>query len=235
MTRQAVPPATSRTAGPAAPAAGLPRTLRPRPLSGGPRATWTGHTVVARDGVRLSCRDRGGPGPAVLLPHGPAGHAGEWDAVAREPGPGHRVVAFDQRGRGAGERHPDDVSRAAHVAGVLTAADRLGLDRGAAHGSTGHFDRPARSDRPASSDRPDRSDWPDRSGRLGRSGRPDLRPGRPGAWLATRTVRPSARRWPGVPAPFASCRPYAARGPSADAQAPVPVAAVQPRAGHPHE
>ncbi|MFD7960824.1 alpha/beta fold hydrolase [Streptomyces zaomyceticus] len=86
--------------------------------------------VVTRDGVRLACRDWGGSGPDVLLLHGLAGHAGEWDDTARLlRDSGHRVVALDQRGHGAGERHPGDVSRAAYVADVVAVVDELGLER----------------------------------------------------------------------------------------------------------
>ncbi|GLF95692.1 alpha/beta fold hydrolase [Streptomyces yaizuensis] len=52
------------------------------------------------DGVGLSCRDRGGSGTPVVLLHGPAGHAGERDAVARALSP-RRVVAAGRRGHGA--------------------------------------------------------------------------------------------------------------------------------------
>ncbi|MFH9404161.1 alpha/beta fold hydrolase [Streptomyces sp. NPDC017638] len=86
--------------------------------------------VVVRDGVRLVCRDGGGgPGPAVVLLHGPAGHVGEWDALAERLSRRHRVVVVDQRGHGASERRPDDVSRAAFVADVVAVAERLGPDR----------------------------------------------------------------------------------------------------------
>ncbi|MER7516993.1 alpha/beta hydrolase [Streptomyces sp. NPDC126499] len=96
--------------------------------------TWTEHTLLVRDGgaagedVRLSLRDWGGDGRPLLLLHGLAGHAGEWDGVARRlRADGHRVVALDQRGHGASERYPRDVSRAAYVADVLAVIDRLDL------------------------------------------------------------------------------------------------------------
>jgi pimeloyl-ACP methyl ester carboxylesterase len=65
----------------------------------------------------------------MVLLHGLAGHAGEWDALARRLSPRYRVVAVDQRGHGAGERHPQDVSRAAYVADVLAVVDQLALRR----------------------------------------------------------------------------------------------------------
>ncbi|MGW4165027.1 alpha/beta fold hydrolase [Streptomyces sp. NPDC004788] len=98
--------------------------------------TWTERTLLVRDGVRLSLRDWGGGGRGdgggqpLLLLHGLAGHAGEWDALARLlRADGHRVVALDQRGHGASERRPKDVSRAAYVADVIEVCEQLGLDR----------------------------------------------------------------------------------------------------------
>ncbi|GAA0594440.1 alpha/beta hydrolase [Streptomyces crystallinus] len=85
--------------------------------------------TVVRDGVRLSCRDWAGQGAPVVLLHGLAGHAGEWDGLARDLSPRHRVVAVDQRGHGASERQPREVTRAAYVADVIAVVDRLGLDR----------------------------------------------------------------------------------------------------------
>ncbi|MEV4339456.1 alpha/beta hydrolase [Streptomyces sp. NPDC049590] len=86
--------------------------------------------VVVRSGVRLVCRDAGGgPGPAVVLLHGLAGHAGEWDALAERLSGRHRVVAVDQRGHGASERRPGDVSHASRVADVVAVVRRLGLGR----------------------------------------------------------------------------------------------------------
>ncbi|MFF4652562.1 alpha/beta fold hydrolase [Streptomyces sp. NPDC001380] len=58
---------------------------------------WSERPVV-RDGVRLSCRDRGGSVRPIVLLHGLAGHTGERDTTARLLRPRHRVVAADQRG-----------------------------------------------------------------------------------------------------------------------------------------
>lgn len=88
--------------------------------------TWT-ERVVVRGDVRLHCRDWGGSGTPVVLLHGLAGHAGEWDAAARDLSGRHRVVAVDQRGHGASERRPRDVSRAAFVADVVAVLDQLDL------------------------------------------------------------------------------------------------------------
>lgn len=85
--------------------------------------------VVAEEGVRLPCRDWGGPGPDVLLLHGLAGYAGEWGTLAAKLTQRFRVVAFDQRGHGSADRHPGDVSRAAYVADVVAVAEQLELTR----------------------------------------------------------------------------------------------------------
>jgi pimeloyl-ACP methyl ester carboxylesterase len=87
--------------------------------------TWSERTIVRDDGIRISCRDWGRSQPPVVLLHGLAGHAGEWDVIARHLSPRHRVVAIDQRGHGASERHPHDRSRAAYVADVIAVLDQL--------------------------------------------------------------------------------------------------------------
>ncbi|MFE1908010.1 alpha/beta fold hydrolase [Streptomyces gardneri] len=93
-------------------------------------AEFVERVVVAPDGVRLSCRDWGGAGADVLLLHGLAGHAGEWDVTARAlRDAGHRVLALDQRGHGSSGRRPEDVSRAAYVADVVAVVTELGLRR----------------------------------------------------------------------------------------------------------
>lgn len=62
-----------------------------------------------------------------MLLHGLAGHAGEWDLLGRRLESRYRIVAVDQRGHGASERHPRDVSRAAYVADVRAVIDELAL------------------------------------------------------------------------------------------------------------
>lgn len=88
--------------------------------------TWSERTVV-RENVRISCRDWGGSGAPVVLLHGLAGHVGEWDSIAQDLSPRYRVVAVDQRGHGASERRPADVSRAAYVADAVAVVEQLGL------------------------------------------------------------------------------------------------------------
>ncbi|MFD3679130.1 alpha/beta fold hydrolase [Streptomyces sp. NPDC058613] len=90
--------------------------------------TWS-ERIVQRDGVRISCRDWGGDGHPLVLLHGLAGHAGEWDEISRDLIRRYRVVAMDQRGHGASERRPRDLSRAAYVADVVAVVDQLGLRR----------------------------------------------------------------------------------------------------------
>lgn len=82
---------------------------------------------LERDGVRLAVLDFGGAGPAALMLHGLAGHAGEWARTARWLTTRCRVVALDARGHGDSERRPADVSRAAHVADAAFVVERLGL------------------------------------------------------------------------------------------------------------
>jgi pimeloyl-ACP methyl ester carboxylesterase len=82
---------------------------------------------LRREGTRLSCRDFGGDGPAVVFLHGLAGHAGEWANTAAALVADHRVLAIDQRGHGRSERHPADISREAFVADVALIIKQLEL------------------------------------------------------------------------------------------------------------
>ena len=84
--------------------------------------------VVGAGGVRLACHDSGGDGPVLVLLHGLCGHSGEWDRMAAAL-PGHRLIAFDQRGNGFSERRPADLSRAAHAADVVAVLDAFDVDR----------------------------------------------------------------------------------------------------------
>ena len=81
--------------------------------------------ALHRDGVRLGGVDFGGDGPAVLFLHGLAGHTGEWEPTAT--GLPARALALDARGHGTSDRHPPDVSRAAHVADVVATVEHLGV------------------------------------------------------------------------------------------------------------
>ena len=82
--------------------------------------------VTGRD-ARLEALDFGGEGPGVLLLHGLAGTAVEWEETAAWLSATHRVVALDQRGHGRSERRPADVSREAFVADAIAAIDELAL------------------------------------------------------------------------------------------------------------
>jgi len=97
--------------------------------------TWSERTV-RRDGVRLVLRDSGGTGRPVLLLHGLAGHSGEWDAVVEPLRDRCRLIALDQRGHGASERRPGDVSRAAYVADAVAVLDTLALPSAALVGQS---------------------------------------------------------------------------------------------------
>jgi pimeloyl-ACP methyl ester carboxylesterase len=83
--------------------------------------------TTVRNGTTLACLDHGGDGPAAVLVHGLAGHAGEWSGTAAWLAPSHRVVAPDARGHGRSRRRPDDVSRAAFVDDLAGWIERLGL------------------------------------------------------------------------------------------------------------
>jgi pimeloyl-ACP methyl ester carboxylesterase len=83
-------------------------------------------SVTGRE-VRLEALDFGGEGSAVLLLHGLAGTAREWDDTAAWLTETHRVVALDQRGHGRSERRPADVSRDAFVADAVAAIEQFEL------------------------------------------------------------------------------------------------------------
>jgi pimeloyl-ACP methyl ester carboxylesterase len=81
-----------------------------------------------RGGIRLAYRDFGGAGPAVLLLHGLAGHAGEWAQTASWLISSCRVLAPDSRGHGNSERVVEDVSRQALVSDVAFVIEELEIE-----------------------------------------------------------------------------------------------------------
>ncbi len=78
-----------------------------------------------RDGVRLACAEHPGLGPPVVLLHGLAGYAGEWEPTAAALAPAHRVLLPEQRGHGRSGRRPADVSGSAFAADVAWWLERL--------------------------------------------------------------------------------------------------------------
>jgi len=90
------------------------------------REAGNGRRIAARGaGVALQCLDWGGSGPAAVLLHGLGGTAREWESTASWLTRTHRVLAPDQRGHGASERRPKDLSRDAFVADVVALVERL--------------------------------------------------------------------------------------------------------------
>jgi pimeloyl-ACP methyl ester carboxylesterase len=84
--------------------------------------------LLKRDGVTLACRDFGGHGAPIVLLHGLAGHAGEWEDTAERLANDARVWALDARGHGLSERRPSDLSHRARVDDVAFVLDQLELD-----------------------------------------------------------------------------------------------------------
>ncbi|HXD53450.1 MAG TPA: alpha/beta hydrolase [Solirubrobacteraceae bacterium] len=90
-----------------------------------PRFSAGNRLELRRGPVTLSCLDFGGSGPAALLLHGLAGHAGEWRATASWLTERRRVIALDVRGHGHSTTDPDDVSPDAHAEDVACVVERL--------------------------------------------------------------------------------------------------------------
>ena len=108
------------------PLAAIACLLRARALAGEPpapapphaRVSWV--SVTGRD-AQLEALDFGGTGPGVLLLHGLAGTAREWEETAAWLTETHRVVGLDQRGHGRSERRPrPEVSAEARSSATLS-------------------------------------------------------------------------------------------------------------------
>jgi pimeloyl-ACP methyl ester carboxylesterase len=83
--------------------------------------------IFTRDEVSLHVRDFGGTGPPLLLLHGLAGYAGEWESSAALLVQTYRVFALDQRGHGDSERRPRDLTREAYVEDAAEAIRQIDL------------------------------------------------------------------------------------------------------------
>ncbi|HKZ12341.1 MAG TPA: alpha/beta hydrolase [Solirubrobacterales bacterium] len=82
--------------------------------------------TLTRAGTDLALWDFGGEGPAALLVHGLAGHAGEWAETATWLRETRHVFALDLRGHGHSEPRPTDVSPKALRDDVCFALDQIG-------------------------------------------------------------------------------------------------------------
>ncbi len=69
-----------------------------------------------------------GQGPPVVLIHGVAGRAAQWDQVARLLAAGHTVVAPDLLGHGESAKPRGDYSLGAHASGVRDLLVGLGIE-----------------------------------------------------------------------------------------------------------
>ena len=93
--------------------------------------TFTTRTVDSR-GVRLACRDHGGPGPALVLMHGAGMEQSSLEPLVRQLQPAFRVVTFDFRGHGGSDLAPWTFESA--VADLSAVAAAYGLEEPAVGG-----------------------------------------------------------------------------------------------------
>lgn len=85
---------------------------------------------VTVNGLRLRCRDWGGPGQPFLALHGSAAHAHWWDPVAPRLVPRLRVIALDWRGHGRSAwPRPPAYRTEDFVSDLLGVVERLRLER----------------------------------------------------------------------------------------------------------
>lgn len=82
-------------------------------------------TTVRSAGVSLCCYDAERGEPVVVLLHGLAGHAGEWELTAEALAGDVRIIAFDQRGHGRSTRRPEDTAPEAFVTDVVAVINQL--------------------------------------------------------------------------------------------------------------
>ena len=70
-----------------------------------------------------------GQGPPVVLIHGVAGRAGQWDQTAQFLAEGHTVIAPDLLGHGDSAKPRGDYSLGAHASGIRDLLVGLGIER----------------------------------------------------------------------------------------------------------
>lgn len=86
---------------------------------------------ATRDGLSLRVREWGEPdGDPMVLLHGLRGYSGTWRGLAAALGPGRRLIAIDQRGRGDSDWDPAcNYYTDAYLADLEQLVDHLRLDR----------------------------------------------------------------------------------------------------------
>jgi pimeloyl-ACP methyl ester carboxylesterase len=85
-------------------------------------------TDVHSGNVRLTVRDTGGPGPALVLIHGLASNLRIWDLVVSRLARRFRVVRYDQRGHGRSGDAEGDFSFGTLASDVAAVIEARGLD-----------------------------------------------------------------------------------------------------------
>jgi pimeloyl-ACP methyl ester carboxylesterase len=90
--------------------------------------TWTSHTVHG-NAVRYAQAGADSGGPVVLLVHGIASRAAQWQSVMEQLGENCHVLAPDLLGHGESAKPRGDYSLGAHACGIRDLLAALGHDR----------------------------------------------------------------------------------------------------------
>jgi 2-hydroxy-6-oxonona-2,4-dienedioate hydrolase len=91
---------------------------------------------VTIDGIRIRCRDQGGPGLPVLLSHGIGGSLELWDRQFDGGLPGLRLIAWDAPNHGMSDLTHRTEDFDSYAAWALKLADALGLEAFIAAGNS---------------------------------------------------------------------------------------------------
>ena len=84
---------------------------------------------VAADGLSLAVHEWPGKGPAVVCIHGLTANHTCWASVADILSPGHRLIAYDLRGRGESDKPATGYSLEIHREDLRRLLDGLGLGK----------------------------------------------------------------------------------------------------------